>query len=269
MGYVLRRIEERKNSLNLLRSIVKNPETTLVIHYSCESLFDRGDGSSPRINSISVKFLGSGQQRSFSINQLAEREKVPMDKISSNYAKLERMLLDEFYKFVDKYKDFKWVHWSMNFNNIGFPALAHRYMVLGGDPISIPDTNLIDLSAILKKIYGQNYISRPPLYNLINKNDLQTQQLLTGKEEAFAIEAGKYFEASQSTESKIYILSKILYKVVDGHLKTNASTIKWKILTIRALVEKFLTSNFFKILGLIGALASIVGLIYVIIKNRL
>jgi hypothetical protein len=262
LGNILREIEARRDALNRLRSLVKYPETVLIVHYSCESFFERVDGTSPRINSISVRFLGSGQHKAFSIHLLAEREHIPIDEISENYSILEKALLDEFYGFVEKYKDFKWLHWSMSFVNYGFPALAHRYQVLGGKPISIPDTNLIDLAAHIKAIYGRNYIPRPPLNNLILKNNLQSQQLLTGKEEAYAIEAGKYIIVSQSTETKTYILSVILYKVVDQILKTDASILKWKLKNVRACIELFMESLFFKIVLIIAAIASIIGAIF-------
>jgi hypothetical protein len=257
----LRRVEVRKNALQRLRDILKNPETVLIVHYSCESFFDRVDGASPRINSISVRFLGSGQHKSFSIYMFAERNHIPLNKISDNYSHLEKALLDEFYEFVEKYRDFKWVHWSMTFVNYGFPALAHRYKVLGGSPVNIPDTNLIDLAAHLKKIYGRNYIPRPPLNNLILKNDLQSQQLMTGKEEAYALEAGKYIIVSQSTETKTYILSVILYKAADQRLKTDASILKLKFQNVKALIERFFESFFFKIVLIIAAMASITGAI--------
>jgi len=38
-----------------------------VIHYSCESFYDRPNGASPRITSIAVRKLDSGQTLSFSI----------------------------------------------------------------------------------------------------------------------------------------------------------------------------------------------------------
>ena len=52
-----------------------------VIHYSCESFYDRPNGQSPRITSIAVRKLNSAQTRSFSIHQVAERRKVPSDEI--------------------------------------------------------------------------------------------------------------------------------------------------------------------------------------------
>ena len=45
-----------------------------VIHYSCESFYDRPEGQSPRITSIAVRRLDTGQTLSFSIYQVAERK---------------------------------------------------------------------------------------------------------------------------------------------------------------------------------------------------
>lgn len=67
-----RRIKKRKEVKNELSELMNKPDYTLIIHYSCESFYNRPDGSSPRITSIAVRNLGSGQTTSFSIHQMAE-----------------------------------------------------------------------------------------------------------------------------------------------------------------------------------------------------
>lgn len=44
-----------------LDDIWDHPEQVSVIHYSCESFYDRTDGTSPRITSIAIRNLESGQ----------------------------------------------------------------------------------------------------------------------------------------------------------------------------------------------------------------
>jgi hypothetical protein len=73
-----------------------------VIHYSCESFYDRPSGASPRITSIAVRRLGSGQTTSFSIHQVAERHGHDLEKIDPSYDTFERQMLEEYFSFVDR-----------------------------------------------------------------------------------------------------------------------------------------------------------------------
>ncbi len=112
---------------------MNHPEYTIVIHYSCESFYDRADGSSPRITSIAVYNIGSGQTNSFSIHQKAEIKKYSRNDIEKHYEELEKLMLDDFYDFVKLHEKYNWLHWNMRDINYGFQAIAHRYKVLGGD----------------------------------------------------------------------------------------------------------------------------------------
>jgi hypothetical protein len=64
MGKELRRLS-RKRALEEIDRIMDHPEDVLVIHYSCESFYDRDDGKTPRVTSIAVRNLDSGQTESY------------------------------------------------------------------------------------------------------------------------------------------------------------------------------------------------------------
>ncbi|HHT9890255.1 TPA: hypothetical protein ACT9KI_002433, partial [Legionella pneumophila] len=125
---------KRKIAINLINSLVDKPEHVLVIHYSCESFYDRESMCSPRITSIAVTNLYSRQTHSFSIHQEAEING-SLEDIDNNYDFLEKEMLNKFYKFVDHHLICRWVHWNMKNSNYGFLAIEHRFRVLGGDPI--------------------------------------------------------------------------------------------------------------------------------------
>jgi hypothetical protein len=103
-----------------------------VIHYSCESFYDRPEGRSPRVTSIAVRRLDSGQTLSFSIHKVAEEQKIGFNEIEAQYDKLERKMLDEFYSHVGSHRGMKYLHWNMRDINYGFAAIDHRYKVFGG-----------------------------------------------------------------------------------------------------------------------------------------
>ena len=222
MGIAKRRIEQRKKAFDIVHGLMNNPDNVLVIHYSCESFYDRIDGSSPRITSIAVRDLASGQTKSFSIHQMAEREKINYDQIEKNYNHLEKIMLGEFYDYVRGRAKNTWVHWNMRDINFGFAALAHRCRVLGSDPAEISDSKLVDLARLLKDIYGVDYIGHPHLEKLVEKNEITKRDFLSGAEESQAFENMEYVKLHQSTLRKVHIIINILKRVDNKTLKTNA-----------------------------------------------
>ena len=85
-------------------------DQVIVIHYSCESSYDRPDGSSPRMTSIAVRNLDSGQTTSFSIHQIAERKGYSASALEQHYNELEKLMLEEFYDFVGRHSSHIWLH---------------------------------------------------------------------------------------------------------------------------------------------------------------
>jgi hypothetical protein len=197
----------------------------IVIHYSCESFFNRPEGTSPRITSIAVSSLSSRIAASFSIHQIAERRHFSREKLEEHYDELEKQMLDEFYDHVRQHQNHKWLHWRMRNSTYGFPALEHRYRVLGGKPPHLPETDLFELPRILKRIYGPDYISHNRLENLMAKNNISSLTFLTGAEEASAFDAKDYVKLHQSTLRKVDVIAIVATKAHEGTLKTGA---KWR-----------------------------------------
>jgi hypothetical protein len=71
-----------------------------IVHYSCESFYERPEGNSPRITSIAVRNLATAQTQSFSIHQVAERKRVVLDEISNHYDELEKLMLEEYFEHL-------------------------------------------------------------------------------------------------------------------------------------------------------------------------
>ena len=131
-----------------------------------------------------MKYLNSENDVSFSIHKIAEIENI--SDISKNYDVIEKKMLDEFYNFIQKHENYFWVHWNMKNINYGFEAIAHRYRVLGGNPVHINNEKKINLAQLLYDIYGPQYIDKPRLYNIIALNNINEIDLLNGEEEAKA-----------------------------------------------------------------------------------
>lgn len=122
-----------------LDELFQHPEHTVVIHYSCESFYDRENNPrSPRVTSIAIRNLDTGQTKSFSIHLIAERRGL-LDSMDQHYDQLEQEMLSDFFEEVRVRQHCKWLHWNMRDANYGFEALENRMKVLGGIPVSVPE----------------------------------------------------------------------------------------------------------------------------------
>ena len=221
MTRTTQRIYNRKIARQQLTHLLSNAEHVLVIHYSCESFYDRKDEKSPRITSVAVRNLATGNTRSFSIHQAAEIKKWKSEQIEQSYNELERYMLQEYFDYVSTHLSDTWLHWNMRDIIYGFQALEHRFKVLGGKPVTIPEANCVDLSSLLAVIYGPNYIEQPRLPALVRKNQISDKDFLPGKEEAVAFENKEYFKMHLSTLRKVHILALIAKMAEEDRLKTN------------------------------------------------
>src|SRR5215217_3461189 len=140
MSGATNRRARRNNARKQLQQLFATPEHLNVVHYSCESFYDNLGGGSRRVTSIAVLNAGSGQTRSFSIHQVAEQLRVPPGHIAEQYDRIENAMLEGFYQYVQNRPDDHWLHWNMRDSNYGFPAIAHRFEVLGGAPAIVPES---------------------------------------------------------------------------------------------------------------------------------
>ncbi|MCD4727186.1 MAG: 3'-5' exonuclease [Pirellulales bacterium] len=252
------RLRRRKEAKACLAEITNNRDAVIIVHYSCQSFYNRPDGASPRITSIAVRDFASGQTISFSIHQVAECHHLSPDKITLQYDELEKEMLKEFYEYVEKHKNQKWVHWNMRDINYGFPALKHRFIVLGGKPSEIHGSQLFDLARILIDLYGVGYIGHPRLTNLIKLNSIGNLDLLPGEEEAKAFDNGEYVKLHQSTLRKVDILTNIVDRTADGTLKTLARKREIYGSNFAYAMEKIKEQWLFTLLGLVVVIGTII-----------
>lgn len=212
------RYSDRQQGLSTLETIDSKRADYLLIHYSCESFYDKEDGKSPRITSIAVRKFDDGQTDLFAIHKTAEIMGISFSEIEENYDKIEKAMLDKFFQFVQPNSGKKWIHWNMRDNNYGFKAIEHRFEVLGGFPTRIDDQNKIDLSRLLIHLYGKRYIGNPRMIKLMEHNQINQKDFLNGQEEAQAFENQNYIKLSMSTASKVDLFSNFLTQAIDKKL---------------------------------------------------
>lgn len=109
-----------------LSDVFENAEKVAVVHYSCESFYDLPDGRSPRVTSIAIRNLATGQTESFSIHQVAELRKIPMTQsdIAPHYNDFEKEMLENFYHYIKLRPSKTYLHWNMRDKNYGFQLLS-------------------------------------------------------------------------------------------------------------------------------------------------
>jgi len=261
VGDALHRIKDRKKALRRLGELDDRRDNVLVIHYSCESFYDRPDGSTPRVTSIAVRNLGSGQTESFSIHKVAELKAIPVAKIADHYDMLEKEMLDEFGQFLQHNNNCTWVHWNMRDINYGFLAIEHRHKVLGGTPPQrLPEERKFDLARAFVDIYGVRYIGHPRLEKIVKLNKITDTSFLVGKDEAAAFENGEFVKLHQSTLRKVDVLANLFSRVLDGSIKTNASWWEAQGIHPQAIAELLSEHWAWTLLAAIGSIASIIAL---------
>ncbi|MEZ5991239.1 MAG: hypothetical protein R3E76_02670 [Planctomycetota bacterium] len=252
------RLEKHRSAIKTVEKVAQERKHTLVIHYSCESFYDRPEGRSARITSIAVRNLESAVTHSFSIHKAAEVDKKTTTVADTDYDRLEKKMLKDFYDFVESHQNYIWLHWNMRDINYGFPALEHRYEVLGGKPKQIPEERLFDLARILVSWYGTGYAGHPRLTSLMKKNRITDRDFLSGAEEAGAFDKGEYVKLHQSTLRKVDVMANIFGRLEDGTLKTNSS---WRDIYGGFLPMSLnFVLNHWLVAG-IGLVSSVVGLV--------
>lgn len=219
------RYKDNKEAKKIIQDIYQQKNTCLLIHYSCESFYDVPNGATPRITCIAVKHFGTSQTTSFSIHKIAELRHIKFEEITSHYDELEKEMLKEYFSFVSNHTSFTWIHWNMRDIVYGFQAIEHRYKVLGGKPVEIPDEKKIDLSQLLIMMFSPSYIGHPRLEKLKEKNKISYLNYLSGKEEAESFQNGEYVKLHGSTTAKVDLLKNIIERIRSDNLKVNA---KWK-----------------------------------------
>lgn len=216
-------MQKRREALRQLEKLNGNSGHLLIIHYSCESFYDIEEGKTPRITSIAVRFVDTGQTRSFSIHKIAEINQIKISEIEEQYNMLEKEMLTEYFDFVSRYRDYEWLHWNMRDINYGFEAIEHRFRVLNGAPERIQDLRKHDMARLLMDIYGPNYISHPRLEKLVDKNNISKKAFLNGEEEAKAFKDKDFVRLHQSTLRKVEVLHTILERTLNISLRTDSS----------------------------------------------
>jgi len=240
MFFSSKRLDEREEGLNQLKDILKDKNKSLIIHYSCES-FITSHGNTPRITSICIRYLGTAQTKSFSIHLQAQFDKKDFNNLTDlDYDELEKKMLDDFYKFAERHKDFKWVHWNMRDSNYGFDAIANRFRILGGKAFEIDEDRKYDFPRILGKIYTYGYEKNKPdgrLLNLATRNNISTIDALKGIDESTAFDNKEYLKLHKSTLRKVDLIDSLIDRTDKNELKVCLKKKYIYGLTIPGIIE--------------------------------
>ncbi len=211
----------QKAAREALARVFAQPTTVFVIHYACEH-FDQGQGyASPRITAIALRNLGTGVTTSFSIHaevELARRRDHDVATLDAS----EHTMLARFYDFLARHPYATFLHWNMRDEKFGFAALAHRFALLGGAPVTLHETQKLDVSRTFVEMFGSGYVAKPYLETLAATNGQSTSGFLSGLHEAEAFTAGQYYNVLQSVLCKVTLIAEVAARASDRTLVTDA-----------------------------------------------
>ncbi len=206
-----------------LAEILDHPSSAFIIHYACQSFSQPQIYGSPRITSIAIRNIGTGQTTSYSIHEELELANIPVSDVHEHLDQLEFRMLDRYFVYLRENRNFRFLHWNMRDQKFGFPAIEHRFRTLGGTPFELPEQNRLDLAIIASDIYGSGYLPKPYLRNLAERNGLTIAGFLSGAEEPAAFANAQFARILQSTLCKVTVLSDVASLIHDSTLKTDAT----------------------------------------------
>lgn len=250
----MKKLKRRHLAVRRLDDLHLIPKKVLIAHYSASSLSDTPDGFSKRVTCITVMNLDRSEQRSFSIHKEAEIQKIKLEEIEQHYDSLELKMLEKFYDFIRENQGSEWIYWNMDNDYFGFPAIEHRYRVLGGTRVAtIPSEKKHNLPSIIREIYGNNYVAHPQMENLIriNDNGRLRADFIMGKEEPAVFKNKEFFRLQNSTICKVKFFSDIVNKIYVRNLKVAKRNI------IELLFDAA-THPFWAILAIISSIITVV-----------
>ncbi|WP_299818162.1 hypothetical protein [uncultured Pontibacter sp.] len=250
------RSKERARALEELQYILKIKSKVLVVHYSCESFLNLRNRV-PRITSIAIHNLESGQTHSFSIYLSAQMKNVDINKLTETARdQLEKDTLNEYYKFVRKHKTYKWVHWKMRNQVYGFEAINARYRILNGKPVCIADNNKYDLPRIIEQLYTSQYekaSEEGKFLSLAKRNKIALGNAISGYQEATAYEDNNHQLLWMSSQQKVKVISELLLLASNDELKVAATLVNVHgFRSLKFLKRSSLWSLFILISGMAG-----------------
>ncbi|RYZ86750.1 MAG: hypothetical protein EOP04_13215 [Proteobacteria bacterium] len=258
------RLKRHQDGKKTLHQITDRAEHAFLIHYSCESFHAKKNGS-PRITSIAIRNLSSGQTRSFSVYQIAE-EMGFLGSITQNFDGIEKKLLKNYFAFVKASPKSIWIHWNMRDVNFGFQALEHRASVLGVVPFRIDESRLYDLARILIDIYGKNYIQNPKMESLVDKNKIAKFDFLSGSEEADCFTNHEFRRLHLSTLRKVDIFESFISRASEDSLKVDVNYFSVRGLSPSAISESLKNNWLWVLLLTVIAVIALVSDIHSLIQ---
>lgn len=242
---------------NFYKEIKRNPSAYYIIHYSCQSLYDDNDTLSPRISAIVVMHFETKQVVSFATHTSAEALQIPRDKCPDRADDIEKELLIRFEKFMSERRDRIWLHWNMKNIVFGFEHIEHRYRLLTGrDMPVIPVERRMNINDIFENRYGPDFIAKPRMQALMEKNGGLRRNFLTGPQEVDAFKNMEFSKMHASTACKVEFFRDALSDSISGKLKTTGSGIGYR-------VDKLLETRLSKYIGIgtgaVGFISAIFG----------
>lgn len=230
--------ERQREARKRLDDVLAHPPVVWAIHYACQDFYQGARLAAPRVTALAARNLDRGETLCFSIATEAELAGLAPEVIPGELDRLERSLLDKVNQFLVENRSMRFIHWNMRDATYGFAALEHRYRVLGGTPVTIPEGQKLDLAKLFVDLYGVGYAGTAPRETLARMNHLSLAGFLSGAEEAKHFEEGHYRAVQTSVLVKVKLIADLAELAQARGLRTNAT---WWTLNVGRLREAYET----------------------------
>jgi hypothetical protein len=216
---------------NKFKNFLSNLDKLWVIHYTCSDFNEEA----VMISSISLRLL-----KNDSVTTYAIKEKEDINES-------EKKLLLGFLEHTKNHPDAKYIHWNMYSDKYGFSAIQKRFKELfPTDNLQVPyPENELNLSSTLYEIYGN-----PKLHTLMKKNDLNTDDFMTGAIEATEFKSKNFYRIKLSCIRKVSNLAELVKLTHKKDLKTNFAMRNIVIIT-KLSIKELIAYSFKKMVSLI------------------
>jgi hypothetical protein len=190
-----------------LRRLRDSGSPIFAVHYACGNLYEIRD-QPPAVSAIGFAEIGTDYAEVYSV----------IDRPQDG----EKHVLESYFTFLQDHAGARFVHWNMNSSQFGFHSLASRYAhVCGKESPSYPaEDQRVDLDAVIKLGYGEDYADHPRLPSIADLNHLPRRYFLSGKEEAERLARGEHGGILRSLAEKVSLIAKLTRLVLDGRLET-------------------------------------------------
>lgn len=221
-----------------ISALQNSPEDVYVVHFS-HGITSNAHHYYPRIVCIYVQNINGSESKKFSIENLAKKQKVPIEEIADWYDELESFLLDEFDEFLRSKTNCIFIYWAEDNKELILDVIKSRFEELNKKEnrsfCSIPNGNRKSVYFLVNKIDSSAPRDLKQFVKTYN-NQALVPGFLTIEEEQSFFDKKDFGKVGTSVVAKVSFFVRIIHDFSNKRVEaTNNKTKDSEAIDIRAL----------------------------------